>query len=743
MFSEDKKWEADAGNISNYDTFDKFVYQNGAVKAFLNDTGKYFIIAAKGLGKTLLLSYKRYLLEKKYSGQGIIFIPTQHPYVSFIKNIGSTLSNEHISKLESWEYCKKMWIVTIELSVLSYLSIDIDTFIESAPSRVQRHTSMLKNILTSPKSVEYVFNEIIHLSESTLTKFIDEISNPLSEEFLNIKTGVVMFFDRLDNALETAHDTIWQAIQTGLIEAAWDIIRSNHHVKIYLSIRQEAYAAHRSHNLNAISSDVVKIEYSREELKYLLNHLLMYYENKATLEDFLGFKTFPNTITYQEEDIFDFMFRYSIGRPRDFVQFCDALSKSKDTIFPNEQKKRLSLKETIRTTSSKTIIFSLFEELRMLLKCLTNIESFNRFLTCLSDNILTYSEMQSICCCFNRYNCMKDCKQCSTEHHPFCDLYNMGLLGIITENDNNEKVQHFRTPNENMINGLRSNSNYFLVHPALREYINDLHKSTDLSDSYNMFMGILIGEDVPWIDKYNDLCVINRWISQIKKTETHDFFHKTLQEYIKSEIFKFPQKQYEEILKKRHSIYEQRINASLVKFFTENQICYPKPLSIFVSYAFDNDAHKSRVESFVDMLRDMGFNANMDSSLKEEYPDIDQMMTVGLQMDKIIIVLSEAYKRKADHQEGGVWKEFKMIADDLENNPQKYIFVSFDKYSVELKEKISPKRIGNRWIVDLKKDAVYPYNELISFIKDEKEYPFKDVNESAVSVHPKEIKAFK
>lgn len=69
-----------------------------------------------------------------------------------------------------------------------------------------------------------------------------------------------MFFDRLDNALETSHDSIWEPIQLGLLEAAWDVMRSNHHIKIYLSIRQEAYASHRTRNANAISSSVVKIE---------------------------------------------------------------------------------------------------------------------------------------------------------------------------------------------------------------------------------------------------------------------------------------------------------------------------------------------------------------------------------------------------------------------------------------------------------------------------------------------------
>lgn len=743
MFSEDKKWETDAGNISNFEKFDRFVYRNGAVDTFLNDNGKFFIIAAKGLGKTLLLSYKRYLLEEKYFNQGVIFIPPYHPYISFIESIKTTLSREQISKFRSWEYCKKVWVVVIELSIMSYLNIDIDAFLNTSPSRTQRQSKMLKNILSSNNSVEYVFNEIINLSESALTQFVEDVANPISERFKMINQGVIMFFDRLDNALETAHDSIWQPIQAGLLEAAWDVMRSNTHVKIYLSIRQEAYVAHRSRNANAISAAVVKIEYSREELRELLNHLVLYYENQQTLEDFLGLGTFRNTIVFKDEDVFDFMFRYSIGRPRDFVQFCDELSKAKNMLFEDIDEKRAILKDKVREISSKAIIYNLFEELRMLLKCLKTQERFDNFLSLLSNNVLTYHEMQLVCHKFNGSFCSKDCANCDPEHHPFCDLYNMGLLGIVRGNQD-KKIQHFKTPYENIINGLRSGSDYFLIHPALREYINQIHTSTQLGARYNLFLGILIGQGVPWNNSYDNLCKVNKLITQVRDDETGKFFYDTFLKYLTNKVFRFPMRKYENIVKNKHySMHEQRINESLVNFFTKKEIVEPPKISIFVSYAFDSEHHKERVESFVDMLRGMGFDAHMDSSLKEIYPDIDQLMTIGLQMDKIIIVLSEEYKRKADKQVGGVWKEFKMIADDLEINPRKYIFVSFDSYSFSLKEKISPTRIGNRWIVDLKKNPANPYNELVSFIKEEKEYPFRDVNKVVASVNPKEIKPFK
>lgn len=741
------KWEADAGNLSDFGNFDTFVYRNGFVNSFLNDNGKSFVIAAKGIGKTLLLSYKRYLIENKNYQNGnetsLIFIPDQHPYISFIESVKTTLSNEKLSKLQNWEYCKRLWVLIIELCVISYSNIDIDDIFNNSPERVQRYNYILKDmIIYKHNTIEYIFNELVSLSESIMSKIVDDISNYIGKCFSKINQGIVLFFDCFDNALETSHDEIWIPIQVGLLEAAWNVMRSNRHVKIYLSIRQEAYAAHRSRNLNAISTSVIKIEYSRIELKELVNHLVQFYEGYPTLEEFLGFDSFPNTVTFREENVFDFMFRYSIGRPRDFVQFCGELSMCKDSYIDLDTK-RMKLKEKVRQVSSATIINSLYDELRMLLKCLKTLECFNAFLVHIKHNVLTYEELKFICKEYNDENCINDCRRCPSTKHPFCDLYNMGLLGIVEGHSIGlDVLQKFKTPYEDFSEGLRGNVEFFLIHPALREYINMLHRTSAINDKYELYVGILVGSDLPWTDKNTELYKINKLICEIKNHKLHNFYKSLLEKKQKDPNCIFPNDIYCEIKEDEYSIYDQRINDTLKYYFCGKGLIMPNPISIFISYAYDNEEHKERVESFTEMLRQMGFDAKMDSMLKAEYPDIDQMMTYGLKCDKIIIVLSPQYKTKADNSTGGVWKEFKMIADDLEINPKKYIFVSFDSYSEALKKKISPKRIGNRWVVDLEKGRKDNFNELKAFIKEEREYPFGKVNTIAASVTPKKIKQF-
>lgn len=146
IFYTKTKWEADAGNLSDFGNFDTFVYRNGSVSSFLDDSGKSFLIAAKGVGKTLLLSYKRYLLENKYD-TSLTFIPNQHPYISFVESIKSTLSNEHLSKLENWEYCKRLWVLIIELCLISYSNANVNDILNAAPERVKRYNFSIKHFI--------------------------------------------------------------------------------------------------------------------------------------------------------------------------------------------------------------------------------------------------------------------------------------------------------------------------------------------------------------------------------------------------------------------------------------------------------------------------------------------------------------------------------------------------------------------------------------------------------------------
>lgn len=138
--------------------------------------------------------------------------------------------------------------------------------------------------------------------------------------------------------------------------------------------------------------------------------------------------------------------------------------------------------------------------------------------------------------------------------------------------------------------------------------------------------------------------------------------------------------------------------------------------NIFVSYSWDSENFKDKVLSFIKFLRDNGFNAECDEfeMQKETAIQFKEMMLKALQTaTKVIIILSEGYKYKADNFEGGVGSEYRYIIEDVDKNKTKYILVCFDMTSVDIAN-ITPSGFSGREIIDLKKDKANNFQRLFS-----------------------------
>tara|TARA_R110000764_G_scaffold240046_1_gene341792 strand:+ start:72669 stop:74588 length:1920 start_codon:yes stop_codon:yes gene_type:complete len=170
-----------------------------------------------------------------------------------------------------------------------------------------------------------------------------------------------------------------------------------------------------------------------------------------------------------------------------------------------------------------------------------------------------------------------------------------------------------------------------------------------------------------------------------------------------------------------------------------------KATSVFVSYSWESEEYKEKVISFTNFLRQKGFLADMDVKLMEEESatDFNELMHKGiLNRDKVIVLLSETYKKKAENFEGGVGKEYSFIIKDIKKNPSKYIFASFEDVNTSLIEKVAPIEFSSRHIVSLKKDENSSFKELFSKLTDTKQYVFSDVASSTPIIEQREIKPF-
>ena len=165
---------------------------------------------------------------------------------------------------------------------------------------------------------------------------------------------------------------------------------------------------------------------------------------------------------------------------------------------------------------------------------------------------------------------------------------------------------------------------------------------------------------------------------------------------------------------------------------------------VFVTYAWENEEHNDTVISFVNFLREKGYDATMDRKKTQEETAINfnQMMVDGIRtVDKVIVILSPKYKERADETKGGVGFEFSIILEQLKSTNNKFIFVSFGKSDYK---DITPIAIGGREILDLKKEQdEHGFNNLFAKLESKNTIVFSDVSDEKVEVKQKEIKPFK
>lgn len=158
---------------------------------------------------------------------------------------------------------------------------------------------------------------------------------------------------------------------------------------------------------------------------------------------------------------------------------------------------------------------------------------------------------------------------------------------------------------------------------------------------------------------------------------------------------------------------------------------------VAISYAHDDISFNEKVIGFANYLRKKGYYVRMDESEKQDETAInfDKMMVELItEANKVIVVLTPKYKKKADAFTDGVGAEFQIIVNEIKSKPKKFILVSFDTVDNDLAHRILPAAFGNREIISLSEGS-NKWDELFSKLSDKPIYEFPDV--AAVKYEPK------
>ena len=529
-------WIEDADGIAMNDKSLNIVYVNDIVKSFLKSQKVLGISGIKGQGKTFLLKVKRSYAEK---AESVLCFPKN----LMVDQLDSSIKiNKSIIKyMEDYTNWVSIWKIALAI-----------TIIKSDIIEKQIRQEIIEN---SPESIKSLFNirndnfrpsiYVNHLLKMKRAKLIESINytSDLLEVLYSIHQAIYIFIDKIDQAFSVdihrifgdsnmsrgpRNASFWQYCQYALANASYDIYsNSNHHIKIYYSIRQEAlidtYLLAKNLKRN-IESYITILEYSKDDLKSMFD-MYVYNEEDENLnfsdlkkvnpvKAFLGIDKIENKFILAEENAFDYIYRHSLKRPSDIMKICKKLSlviKRADII-------------TVRNIVNECagdILNMYISEISPFLPYDISELFFH-----INTNILNITFIKFICNRFTNqrkaeFVCTRDCVNC-TIVHPFSVLYNIGLLGYIKHDvTNNCSIQSFNRIGgsvflENIIQFPKSD--YYFIHPCLMDVIR--RRRDDCSLKHFTSSSVIIGDGYS-LESLRDINQVNSMISnshnQLKK----------------------------------------------------------------------------------------------------------------------------------------------------------------------------------------------------------------------------------
>jgi class 3 adenylate cyclase len=494
-----RPWTVDADDIQvAEDLSTRELHQTPGIEAFLapNRGDKFIVVATKGFGKTLLLKAKRVALQER-----AVCLPQDS---LLDKPIGDKIFNADMVALythpEPWA---NVWLMAIALATLKRLDLVDDL----------RITSRLHALVADP-SLRSVIDHLVNLLDlprHELFKCVNDTNNRLVPRLRTIATPVAIFIDSVDEYFNKhithrssrGSDTgllapgIWYYSQMGLVQVAYELRRISHHLKVFASVRKEAFAkfSEETSMVQQYRGSAIDLRYSRPSLReiFLANvrrekekNLCLPGQLRADpVTAFVGRPTVTHSYTGEVEDVFDYVYRHTLVRPRDLMTLGQALS----SVPPEERRSEARVKAAVNRGATE-----IAEE--YLNEIAPYIGDFDlpRLFALLPRHILTHEQVGAI---REAYDAATAAAGGHVDGDVFAVLHRAGLLGCIQRDlVSGAQVQRFLMPGDEPLDRDRElpGSSHYLVHPILAEIVAS-HSPAYARDIDTVN---IVGADRPW-----------------------------------------------------------------------------------------------------------------------------------------------------------------------------------------------------------------------------------------------------
>jgi class 3 adenylate cyclase len=495
-----RAWTVDADDIRVADDFDEsLLHRTPEIDAFLNSSrdDKFVVIGTKGFGKTLLLKAKRILYQRE--GRAVC-LPTG---ALLDKPIGDKIFSRELLAFFAvsplpWS---KLWLSAIALATLKHAGAASDLKVGAALNRLLADEHL--------HSVIDHFVRLLDFTPSELQRCGADTDGHLVPRLRAIGAPVAIFIDGVDEYFNkhveglASHPSVtgelspnvWHFAQLGLVEVAYQLRRTNHHIKVFAAVRKEAYArlAKTTVMFQQYRGSAVDIAYSVQSLREIfINNVRLMKDSMMVrperlrtepLEAFLGRSVVVDAYTREEEDVFEYICRHTLLRPRDLMSIGERLF----ALRPEERRSEVRFKEVVHQAATE-IAHEYLAEVAPFIGDLELEQLFRR----LPGNVLTREQVEKL---FLEHSIAFG----GDEKHVFCALYRVGLLGyVLHDRIRAQWAQRFLRPGEATLEpvGTLPSSTHYLLHPVLADVIGRVNPAyLQGADRVN-----IVGYARPWRD---------------------------------------------------------------------------------------------------------------------------------------------------------------------------------------------------------------------------------------------------
>jgi hypothetical protein len=514
-------WRVEADTLPEmaYDHYrHTLIHETSSIKAYLapKHQERTILVAPKGYGKTLLLIAKKKSLLEARSGQ---IVMAENRFIDRPLGIFPVIKRELLDLLSSdYEFWKSLWKISLSLSA-------IKAFARATRERptdraLLDHDWYGRIIADDHKYFEAgeIFADLLSQDYKYIINIIAK-SNAVFPYFNRINTQIVFFIDNVDeyfrpvledrsarasgrhSLYRNRSNAVWSLAQIALASVAYELEKTNHHIKIYCTIRHEAFLKMPEVESDAfqISGRCTKIEYTRDDLEkiFLKNieitakDLLVDSDSTDAMLRLVGEdnKLVDHRFVAKLEPIFDYFLRHTLYRPRDLMFIGGEIVK----INPSQRSA-----DAIRAavdTATKTIVNSIFGEMRPFFSVPNRELLFKR----IEANVMNLDQLEEISEAYVADLGNEVSRDADEEiGYPFSVLHKLGLLGTVRLEFGNQGrwLQRFLQPTEIQISNDTELpvSEYYLVHPALDQSIYE--RSAGFTRGYDTRN--IIGNQLQW-----------------------------------------------------------------------------------------------------------------------------------------------------------------------------------------------------------------------------------------------------